>query len=132
LSDLTELEVVVLTRDRPALLTEMVASLLPMVGVAGKVWVSDNSVGADTAALLRNRFPQIATKRRDNLEVERHFAAVIGEIELPYCMILHDDDYMLPAMREVLEQALSKFGRLDACGFNAVEIVGSTVTRRFI
>lgn len=116
---LRDIEIVVLTRDRKNLLVEMIDSLLTVKNQFGNIWISDNSTNEETSDILREKYPYISCKKRANLSSFDHFKNVCSEITHEYCMILHDDDYMLPSMVDVIKSALKRLENFDAFGFNA-------------
>jgi hypothetical protein len=114
-----EIEIVILSRDRPKFLMQMIDSLLPELLHINKLWISDNSVNNDVRDMIQLKYPELDCVARNNLGSFEHIEKVISEVQLSYCMILHDDDYMLPGFMQKIRAALNGGDNYSAYGFSS-------------
>jgi hypothetical protein len=132
MASLQELEIVVLTRNRHEMIGVMLASLRPVTKYVGKIWVSDNSTDKKTFNFITANYPEFGIIERNNLDVWEHVYTIAHEISKPYCMLLHDDDVMLPGMAGIIESAMADFHDLDACGFNGLIETNGKISGKFL
>ena len=105
---LQNLEIVIMTRDRPEKLSRMIDSILHFKNEIGNLWISNNSTTKDTEELLKNKYPLIKSVHRTDISAWEHYQIIANEIYLPFSMILHDDDYVLNSISSVINSPLSQ------------------------
>jgi len=94
-------QIVILSRDRPAYLKEAIDSALlqnkAMVKI--KIVVSDNSEKNDVFDLIKERYLKKKVeyiRRSPPVSAKEHFQLVISELNSKYAVLFHDDDVLHP------------------------------------
>ena len=125
-----ELQVFILTRDRPRFLKKAVESLLINKPPEVELIISDNSVGSETENTLGNVRDYIYIRRSSRLAPIEHIDLVIEECSSPYVIIFHDDDMVGPQYLKSMLGVIKNDDRLVAAGCNAYVVNGEKVTSR--
>lgn len=120
-------EIIIMTRNRPEMVSRMIDSILPIKNKIGSLWISDNSTTKQTYDLLKNKYPSLTSIKREDISVWEHYQNIVSEITLPFCIILHDDDYILDSMSSAIEGIGKTACNLDACGFNGYLIINGEI-----
>jgi glycosyltransferase involved in cell wall biosynthesis len=96
---MSDLTVLIPTYNRPHLVGRAVESVLNQEGVKVKVIVSDNSLVADAAKILTQKFSGEGRLRYvhqvPSLGMVGNFNFLVGQVDTPFFAFLTDDDYQL-------------------------------------
>jgi hypothetical protein len=126
---LSDLEIVVLSHNRPKMLRKMANSLLQFKDNGAYVWISDNSSSTTVADFFQDGNIPVPLKRNSTKTAGEHYVAVCSELSRPYCMVVHDDDYFLGSAHHIVRVHLSWLHTYGAIGFNAFVAYDSIVSR---
>lgn len=107
-----EIAIVVLTRNRCALLKKVIESIEAQTFRDFTLYVSDNGSTDDTRLLSEKDFPNLNLvwiRRQPGFpDIRGHYNAIVSEITEPYCAIAHDDEVYSPDWIETLVAMVKK------------------------
>lgn len=123
------LQIFLLSRDRPDYLREALRSALSQAGECIEVIVSDNSEREDVARMLAAEFPEVPCIRRyPPLGAFDHFRAVIDGATADLVVMFHDDDVLMDGYAQTLRRRLEADPSLVAVCCNAAILRGARIT----
>lgn len=115
-----DLEIVVLSCNRPSYLLECIESILRQdMSKIGKLIISDNSSNLKVETLVARQWPFLEFRRYPHIPADKHFQDAIRLSSLPYLMLFHDDDILLPGCIERSINKIKLDGKLSAVACNA-------------
>lgn len=113
-----EVQIYILSRDRPIYLSQTLLSALGQGGA--EVLVSDNSETDSVERMLAERFPEVlVVRRKPTLPALQHFRVVVEESSAEFLVMFHDDDVLFPGYLEAMLRAMKSNPDLVAVGCNA-------------
>lgn len=113
-----DLQLVVLSRDRPSFLRETLNSL-DFIKDYADVVVSDNSIHQRESVEEICFELGIHLVIKENLSFTDHMQSVLGECKSKFLMIFHDDDILCKNFIEEFENIEVSLEEIGAVGFNA-------------
>jgi GT2 family glycosyltransferase len=125
-----ELQIFLLTRDRPHLLQRAIESILIAIPVEAELIVSDNSIGNETECMLRDAQGLKYVRRTPPLPSDEHFSLVLNESESQYIILFHDDDMLSPQYIKLMLAAMKNDNKIVAAACNAYIVYGEKVSSR--
>jgi hypothetical protein len=122
------LKIYIMTHNRNNLLYELLSKLPHTLISRDLIVISDNSGDPAKVSDIRNSFPSIPIVERSHCTAQDHFIQIVSEATTNYCMILHDDDIILPNIIEDVLGSIERFPGYAAYGFNAYLLFGDHPT----
>lgn len=114
------LQIVIMSRNRLALLRECIQSINSQDDTDFQLIVSDNSDDSEVYDYMLSNYPQITVRRRDPvLPVLNHFNTIIDECTSRYIVIFHDDDMLTSDYVRKMKAAWLENPTCVAIGCNA-------------
>lgn len=124
-----QVELFILSHDRPDFCRLAVASALAQTYENCKVIVSDNSEGVEVAEMLACEFSSVTLIRRiPPLQGIDHFNQLILEASAAFMVLFHDDDILEPDYISRMVDLFQKNPHASAVGCNARIIRGEKLT----
>ncbi|MDR1226369.1 MAG: glycosyltransferase [Prevotellaceae bacterium] len=127
------IQVFILTYNRPDLVVKSISSVLQQSYKDMEVIVSDNSTNDATEAIIQNSFSSKVKyiKRTPSVgDLIAHLNIILKEVAADFFMIFHDDDIMYPNMVETLYNKICSDSSIAAVAANARIVKGSKYTAK--
>lgn len=125
-----EVQIVILTRDRPNFVLEAAQSFLGDLPDYVELVVSDNSVENETEYALKALNNLRYVRRWPPMASANHFKLVLEECTAPFLIMFHDDDIVTPDYLQVMLAAIKSSPKIVAVGCNAYIMKKGQVTSR--
>lgn len=125
----SNLQIILLSRDRPDYLREALRSVLSQSGDNIEVVVSDNSEREDVSLMLATEFSSVTCiRRKPTLDAFEHFRTIISSATADLLVMFHDDDVMMEGYVHTLRSHLDADPTLAAVCCNATILRGNRPT----
>jgi hypothetical protein len=129
-----QIQIYILSRDRPNLLREAIDSALKQNHslIKFEIIISDNSENDDVYKMVNRNYTQKNIKyirRSPPLPAKEHFQLVVSELDAKYTVLFHDDDILHPDYVRVMSSFL-KNDNIVAVGCNAMILMGDTLSSK--
>jgi glycosyltransferase involved in cell wall biosynthesis len=128
-----DLQIVIMSRNRLALLRECIQSIIGQDDTEFQFVVSDNSDDSEVYDYIRSNHPQITIRRRAPvLPALDHFNTIMDECTSRYIVIFHDDDMLTSDYVRKIKAAWLENPTCVAIGCNArILRDGNLLPRKF-
>ncbi|MDC7689665.1 glycosyltransferase [Vogesella indigofera] len=124
-----EIEIHVLSCNRPEYITLTIDSVLRQSFSSFDLYISDNSSTNDVENLIKISYPNVKYVRRaPQLEALEHFKTILQSIEAEYFVLFHDDDIMMSDYVETMRKLIIDHPDCAAVACNAKIIRNNTKT----
>ena len=125
-----EVQIAILSCDRPEYCRQAVASALAQSYAKCRVLVSDNSSSEVVADMLERDFPALEViRRRPTLPPLAHFNLLISEARSELLVLFHDDDVLEPEYAKIMAKQFVCNPEIAAAACNARILRGDKLSK---